>query len=176
MTKKYLLLVISLFACGLSSCILDSKFSQSADYQEKEKLSDIHLVVVGDKDTKEAMSYLSEFLADSLIKNNIKMTKIYHCCRDKDTDMSSLLPGLLPNDHIPDHVLAVVISKVTVGYGTTSSREVQLDLFNTSLQKRTWTGKVTVNMSWFTSDQDYQNVAGSLTKAIMIELKKKKIV
>jgi len=176
MIGKYSFIGIALFTFGLSGCVLSSKFTQSGDYQANTKVSGLHLAVVGDKDTKEAMDYLGQFLTDSLTKKNIKTTKKYHCCRDKDTDLNSLIPKMLPTDYKPDHILTVVISKVIVGYGTTSSREVQLDLFNTSFQKRIWTGKVTVNMSWFVSDQDYRNVAGSLTKTIMTELKKKKIV
>jgi hypothetical protein len=173
---RYSFIGIALLTFGLSSCVLNSKFTQSGDYQANTKISDLHLVVVGDKETKEAMDYLSQFLTDSLTKNNVKTTKIYHCCRDKDTDLNSLITKMVPTDYKPDYILTVVISKVIVGYGTTSSREIQLDLFNASFQKRTWTGKVTVNMSWFISDQDYRNVAGSLTKAIMRELKKKKIL
>lgn len=176
MIKKYLFLGITLLNLELGGCILNSKFSRSEDYQENTKVSDLHLIVIGDKETKEAMSYLNQFLKDSLIKNNIKTTETYYCCRDKDTNMNSLIPKLLPPNYKPEHILAAGISKVTVGYGTTSSRDIQLDLVNTTSQKRTWAGKVTVNMSWFRSDRDYRNVARSLTKTIMKELKKKKIV
>lgn len=176
MIRKYLFIGIALLTSGLSSCVLNSKFIQSADYQTSSKVSDLHLAVLGDKDTKEAMDYLSKFLTDSLTKIGIHTTPIYHCCRDKDTDVNSLILEMLPTDYKPNHILTVVITKTIVGYGTTSSREVQLDLFNTSAQKRTWTGKVSVSMSWFRSDQDYRNVARILTKTIMAELRKKKIV
>ncbi len=90
--------------------------------------------------------------------------------------MNSLFPELMPTDYRPTHVLSLVISKVVLGYGTTSSRDIQLDLFNTSMRKRTWTGTVKVDMSWFRSDQDHRNVAQNLTKTIMAELRKKRIL
>jgi len=101
MIKKYLFTGITLLVLGLSSCVLNSKFSKSGDYQENEKIPDLHLIVIGDKETKEAMNYLNQFLIDSLVKRNVKTTKIYHCCRDKDTDVNSLMPKLLPTDYRP---------------------------------------------------------------------------
>ena len=176
MNKKIFLIGITLLTFSLSSCVLNSEFTHSGDYQKNTELSDLHLIVVGDKNTTDAMNYLGEFLTDSLLKSNIKTTKLYHCCRDKDTDMNSLIPKLLPNDYKPNSILTVVISKVVVGAGTESSREVQLDLFDAGLQKRTWTGRVKVNMSWFVSDKNYRDVARTLTSSIMEELKKKKIL
>ncbi|MCI1187229.1 hypothetical protein MON38_07330 [Hymenobacter sp. DH14] len=176
MTKVYSFILLGILAFGLNSCVLNSKFSQSSNYQEAQKVSDLHLVVIGDKDTKEAMNYVSQFLADSLIKNKINTSKAYNCCRDKDTDMNAFILNMLPTDHKPDNVLTVAVSKVVVGYGTTSSREFQLDLFNTASQSHTWNGRVLVNMSWFVSDQNYRDFAKTLTKAIMIELRKKRIV
>ena len=176
MIKYYLWLGIATLTFGVTSCTLKSKFSKSDDYQGSSRLSELHLVVVGDESTKKAMSYVNDFLTDSLAKKNIKLTKTYHCCRDKETDMSLLFPKLLPTDYRPEHVLAVVIAKTVVGYGATSSREIDIHLFNTSLQKRTWGGRVEVHMSWFVSDDDYRKVAKSLTKTIMAELKKKGIV
>ena len=176
MTKKYSFILFVLLAFGLNSCVLNSKFSQSSNYLDAQKVSDLHLVVIGDKDTKEAMNYVSQFLADSLIKNKIKTSKVYSCCRDKDTDMNAFISNMLPTDHKPDNVLTVAVSKVIIGYGTTSSREFQLDMFNTTSQSHTWNGRVSVNMSWFVSDQNYKDFAKALTKTIMIELRKKKIV
>lgn len=175
MRNPYLLVYFLLLA-GITGCTLNSKFSQSGNYLEARAVSNLHLVVVGDKDTGEAMRYVGQFLADSLAKRNIKTSNAYHCCRDQNTDMNALIPGLLPTDHRPDNVLTVAVSKVVVGYGATSSRECQLDLFNTASHAHTWNGTVAVNMSWFVSDQDYRNFATTLVKTIMIELRKKKIV
>lgn len=176
MTKKYSFILFALLAFGLNSCVLSSGFLQSSNYLEARKVTDLHLAVIGDKDTKEAMNYVSQFLADSLIRNKIKTSKTYSCCRDKDTDMNAFISNMLPADHKPDNILTVAVSKVIVGYGTTSSREFQVDLFNTTSQSHTWNGSVSVNMSWFVSDQNYRDFAKTLTMAIMAELRKKKIV
>ena len=62
MTKKYSFILFVLLAFGLNSCVLNSKFSQSSNYLDAQKVSDLHLVVIGDKDTKEAMNYVSQIL------------------------------------------------------------------------------------------------------------------
>jgi len=169
-------IIVLLLAFCLSGCRLHSKFSKSDSFSESEKVSDLYVIVVGDKDTKAAMNYLNDFLTDSLKKSNISVGKVFYCCRDEKTDLNTLIPTLLPNNKRPNHVLTIVITRVVVGYGAISKREMQLDLFNTTSQKRTWTGNLELEVAWFRSDIHFKKAAVELTQSIIAELKKKGIV
>jgi len=70
----------------------------------------------------------------------------------------------------------VAITKEVIGYGTTSSREVGLSLFNTQNRKTDWSGQAKVNFDWFISDGNYRNVAQKINDLIIKELKKKAII
>jgi hypothetical protein len=73
-------------------------------------------------------------------------------------------------------LLAVVMTKVVTGYGATSSRELQLVLFDLEKQEVTWKGKLSADFSWFVSDQNYQTVAHKMTNSTLAALKYQEII
>ena len=68
------------------------------------------------------------------------------------------------------------MTKVVTGYGATSSRELQLVLFDLEKQEVTWKGKLSADFSWFVSDQNYQTVAHKMTNSTLAALKYQEII
>lgn len=52
MNKGISFIGVLFLALGLASCILSSRFTNSADYEDSQGLSDVYLLVVSDKTQK----------------------------------------------------------------------------------------------------------------------------
>jgi hypothetical protein len=170
-TPKLLIPLLLLTSCGPVS-----KFKNSTSYTEQLKPRNIFVIVVADKDTKNCLNYYQGFLIDSLKRNHVETNGTYYCCRDKNTKISDVIRENLPMDNNFTHILAVVITKTIVGYGNTSSRELELDLFSTADQKKIWKGSLAVSMSWFISEDNYREVARKLNETTIKEFKNQGIL
>ena len=171
MLNKYLWI----FIIVLISACTHVHFMSSSLYQKKNDINNIYLIVIGDEKTRSAYNYVTENLEDSL-KSYVNIEAKYHCCRDGRTDMKELLSSLNPSSEYTDHVLTVVTTKVVIGYGTDSSRELEIYLFDSSIQKMVWYGEVLASMDFFVSDDHYRALAGKLSSKIMEELHLKGII
>lgn len=174
--KKTQLLLIGLIVPFFFTSCLTSEFLESSSFSAKEKVKDLYVIVVGDKTTNQCLEYYKSYTIDSLKAKSINVDGEYFCCRDKDTDMNQTISQLANKNRTSSNILTIVITKVVVGYGTTSSRELQLDLFDVANKKKVWSGKVRVDMSWFISDQNYRDVALKINKVTIQELTKKGII
>ncbi len=168
---KLLIALLVLTGCGPVA-----KFKNSTNYNEQVKPRNVYVFVVGDKDTKNCLNYYEGFLLDSLKSNHVDTDGTYYCCRDKNTKIGDVIRENLPKDNNYTHILTVVITKTVVGYGNTSSRELELNLFNTADQKKIWKGSLTVSMSWFISDDNYREVARKLNNSTIKEFKNQGIL
>ncbi|PIB35916.1 hypothetical protein BFP72_11190 [Reichenbachiella sp. 5M10] len=169
-------LLIFCLALGLmTSCGPRAHFKSSSSYQPTNNIEELYLIVVGDEKTKAAYGYLTDNLKDSL-SSYVSVDSKYHCCRDENTDMNVLFSSLRPSSPETDHVLTVVTTKVIVGYGTTSSRELGVALFDIRSQKMVWQGTISASFEWFISDENYRAVAKTLANKIMKELHEKNII
>lgn len=168
-----------LFCCfyTLSSCSLQSaEFLTKTAYTGKQKLKNVFVVVVSDKDTKDCMQYYENFLIDSLKKSDIDAEGTFYCCRNKNSDMVDIINSSLPSTKYYENILIIVVSKTIIGHGTSSTRELQLDLFDDTTKKKTWDGKLSDTFSWFVSDDNYRKVATKFTMATLKELRSKSIL
>lgn len=170
------LIIYCLLAIAFSGCSPRGKFLRSSEYQKAQPVEKIYVTVIASKDTKACFDYLEDFLKDSLIKHGLSVDSKYYCCRDKKTDVKQVINDMIPPGTDADHILTVMITKDVVGYGTTSSREVAIDLLDTKTSIISWSGKLSVDFEWFISDEDYRNVASKINKLIINELVKKEII
>ena len=90
--------------------------------------------------------------------------------------MVDIINSSLPSTKYYENILIIVVSKTIIGHGTSSTRELQLDLFDDTTKKKTWDGKLSDTFSWFVSDDNYRKVATKFTMATLKELRSKSIL
>ena len=171
---KYLCYLIISSVFFLSSCGPTVRISTTR-LEAREKMNPVHVIVMGDYETDNAMNYVKQLLTDSLKNNSIEVTSTYTCCRNKATDVNKRIEALLP-DPAPRYVLAAVITKVVIGYGTTSSRELVIDLWDSENKKSIWHAKLHIDVAWFRSEKSYHKFAKKVNDEIVAEMKRRKIV
>ena len=160
----------------LVSCnFKNAKLKTNTNYTGN-KLDNVFVVVVSDEDTKACLDYYKAFLIDSLNSSLVKTEGAYFCCRNASTDMQAVMQSLVPKESSYKAVLTIVSSRTTIGHGTSSSRQLEVGLFDLEKSVTTWKGTLSVNFSWFISDANYRGVAQDLTKATLKELRKKSII
>lgn len=167
-----LILAVALGGCNFQS----AKFTTKTNYTGTERLKNVYVIVVSDKNTNNCMHYYQTFLVDSLKSYNINADGAFYCCRDKYSDMNAILNSELPQNKDYQNVLTVVITKTVVGAGTTSSRELQLDLLGEHGKEKLWNGKLSISFDWFISDENYRSVARKMLNATLKELKEESIL
>ena len=138
MKRPYLLFFPLLLS--LSGC-LTAKFNSSGEYQEK-KLSNLYVIVVGNKETKACMGYYKDDLVLALDTSHLTATGDYECCIDEKTPINDYMNGLLRNVGEHKYILTAVLMETVIEYGASSSRTLQLDLINMEEGKSVWTGKL----------------------------------
>lgn len=169
--------VIMLLMATLSGCNLqNAKFLTKNNYSGAGKLKNLYVIVVSDENTKDCMRYYQNFLTDSLKSYNVATEGTYHCCVDKKTNLNDVIYPLLPKNSTYEYALVVVVTKTVVGYGATSTRELQLDLIGQNEKEKLWSGKLSINFDWFISDENYRVVAKKMNTATVKELKAKEII
>jgi len=174
MIKRFTFLL--LIIVNLSGCIT-ANFDNSTEFKENKKVSRVYVIVVGDKQSEDCLNYYKNFLIDSLKTNNIQVDGMYECCVNNKTDLNEYMHNLLSNkDFTSDHILTAVIKEVVVGHGTSSSRRLQLNLFDTTQKTSLWSGELFIMFSWFINDQHYRDVANKLNETTLTELRNKKII
>jgi hypothetical protein len=161
--------VLLLSSCGPSVSISTTRLAV------REKMNPVHVVVMGDYETDNAMNYVKQLLSDSLKKNFIDVTSTYTCCRNKATDVNKRIEELLP-DPVPRYILAAVITKVVIGYGTGSSRELVIDLWDSQSKKSVWYAKLHIDVAWFKSEKNYNKFGKKVNDEIIAEMKRRKII
>jgi hypothetical protein len=165
------LAVILFWACGPTA-----KLTTQKEYKDSVAIKSVHVIVVSDQETSACMSYYQRFFVDSLNKDGVKAEGTFFCCRNKKTDIKAVLDSLARENLNFQTLLAVVMTKVVTGYGATSSRELQLVLYDVEKQEVTWKGKLSADFSWFTNDQNYQAVAHKMTNSTLATLKYQEII
>jgi hypothetical protein len=176
MRSNFLFIPFLLSLITLVSCSPRGKFVLSADYQNAEPLGRVFVPVIGSKETNRCFDYLEDYLKDSLTGHGLSIESKFYCCRDKHTDIGQLVSEMMPTNLHADHILTVAVTKDVVGYGTTSSRELVIVLFDTKDMKMTWQGKMKIDFDWFVSDENYRTVAKKINDLIISELIKKAII
>lgn len=167
-----LVLIVALSGCTAQN----ARFITQTDYTGTGKLKNVYVIVVSDNNTKDCLHYYQTFLVDTLKSYNIDADGIFWCCRPDYTNMNSVLNDLLPKNKDYQNLLTVVITKTVTGAGTTSSRELQLDLLGNHGQEKLWKGYLETRFDWFISDANYRTVAKNMLKATLKELKEKGIL
>ena len=158
-------------ACGPTAKVTSTK-----EYKDSIAIKSVHVIVISDQETSACMSYYQRFFVDSLNKDGVRAEGTFYCCRDRKTDIKALMDSLVRGNLDNQTVLAVVMTKVVTGYGATSSRELQLVLFDVEKQEVTWKGKLSADFSWFVSDENYQTVAHKMTNSTLKTLKYQEII
>jgi hypothetical protein len=158
-------------ACGPTAKVTTQK-----EYKDSVAIKSVHVIVVSDKETSACMSYYQRFFVDSLNRDGVKAEGTFYCCRDRKTDIKALLDSLGRGNLDFQTLLAVVMTKVVTGYGATSSRELQLVLYDVEKQEVTWKGKLSADFSWFVNDENYQTVAHKMTNSTLATLKYQEII
>ena len=151
-----------------------ARFNPTQQYTGGIKLEKIYLIVVGDEPTKQCLDYYREFLSDSLAVRHVGVTSTYDCCVDAHTNMGERLNGLLSNlstaaNQYP-YVLSAVITRASIGHGTTSGRTMQLNLFDMHTGHSVWGGKLSQDFNSFVTDAQYQKVARKFVDKTIKEL------
>ena len=173
MNKAYLLLFP---VCFLLTGCLTAKFNKSGDYTGTEKPKSLYVIVAGDEQTEACLNYYKEDMIDSINHHHITATGEYECCVNEKTNLNDYMNNLLTKAQDHPYILTAVITKVIIGYGTSSSRTLQLNLFDIQQRKSVWSGKLTTDFSWFINDQNYRNVAQKISATTIKELKLKGII
>jgi hypothetical protein len=158
-------------ACGPTAKVTTQK-----EYKDSVAIKSVHVIVVSDKETSACMSYYQRFFVDSLNRDGVKAEGSFYCCIDRKTDIKALMDSLGRGNLDFQTLLAVVMTKVVTGYGATSSRELQLVLYDVEKQEVTWKGKLAADFSWFVNDENYQTVAHKMTNSTLATLKYQEII
>jgi hypothetical protein len=159
-----------------SACGPTAKITSTKEYKDSVAIKSVHVIVVSDQETSACMSYYQRFFVDSLNKDGVRAEGTFYCCRDRKTDMKALMDSLARENPNFQNTLAVVMTRVVTGYGATSSRELQLVLYDVEKQEVTWKGKLSADFSWFVNDQNYQTVAHKMTNSTLATLKYQEII
>jgi hypothetical protein len=167
-----LFLIVNLSGCAYQS----AKFITKTDYRGTEKLKSVFVIMASDKNTQDCMRYYQSFLIDSLKSYNINAEGTFYCCLDKKSDINAIMNSLLAKNKNFQNILTIVLTKTVVGHGASSSRELQIDLFQMGGQGRLWNGKLSTTFDWFISDENYRAVANKVTQTTLMELKEKGIL
>ncbi len=177
-TKVHLMKKLNILAVMflVSACSFQSAKVLTKKAYTGEGLDRVFVIVISDNDTESALKYYKQFLVDSLQHNNIAAEAVFKCCVDKKSDLKEEVVALLPDAAKHRKVLSVVINKAIIGYGTTSTRELQLNLLEFDKKEMSWSGKLTCSFDWFISDANYRAVANKMVKATLKELRKQHII
>jgi hypothetical protein len=162
---------IFFWACGPTAKVTSQK-----EYKDSIAIKSVHVIVVSDKETSACMSYYQRFFVDSLNKDGVRAEGTFYCCRERKTDMKALMDSLARVNPDFQNLLAIVMTKVVNGYGATSSRELELELYDVEKQEITWKGKLSADFSWFVNDENYQTVAHKMTNSTLVALKYQEII
>jgi hypothetical protein len=173
---KYTVASAILACIFFAACGPTAKVTSQHVYKDSLAIKSARVIVITDKETRDCMNYYQSFFVDSLKTYGVAAEGTLYCCRDKKTDLTALLDSLSPGNSDSHNILAVVMSKVVTGYGTSSARELQLVLLNVDKHEVTWKGKLSANFSWFISDDNYRAVARKMTNSTLDELKKEQII
>jgi hypothetical protein len=170
-TPTACLAFIFFWACGPTAKVTSQK-----EYKDSIAIKSVHVIVVSDIETSACMGYYQRFFVDSLNKAGVRAEGTFYCCREKKTDMKALMDSLARGNPDFQNLLAVVMTKVVTGYGATSSRELELVLYDVEKQEVTWKGKLSADFSWFVNDANYQTVAHKMTNSTLATLKYQEII
>lgn len=169
-------IALGILACILFAACTTSKVTSQREYKDSVLIKSVHVIVISDKSTRDCMNYYQNFFVDSLKGYGVSATGTFYCCREQKTDVIKLLDSLSSANQDAQNFLAVIMSHVVTGYGTSSARELQLVLLNTEKHDVTWKGKLSADFSFFVSDENYRTVAHKMTTATLNELKYEQII
>jgi hypothetical protein len=164
-----------LLLCLVSGCIT-TKFNSSNLYTEGDKVAKVHVIVFGNAETNTCMDYYRSYIVNGLRSHNIEANGFYQCCVNIDFNINDHANAILKEYRAYDNVLVAVVTKTVVGYGTTSSRTIQLKLVNLPQNKVTWSGTIATDFQFFISNQNYKKVAEKLSETTLAELTAKGII
>jgi hypothetical protein len=116
---------IIFWACGPTAKVTSTK-----EYKDSIAIKSVHVIVVSDQETSACMNYYQRFFVDSLNRDGVKAEGTFYCCRDRKTDIKAMMDSLARGNLDFQTLLAIVMTKVVTGYGATSSRELQLVLYD----------------------------------------------
>lgn len=159
-----------------SACGPTAKVTSEKEYKDTIGIKSVFVVVVTDAATRDCMNYYQNFFVDSLKSYGLNAAGTFYCCRDKKTDIKALMDSLAPAASGYQTILGIVMAKVVTGYGASSQRGLELQLFDFGKQEVTWKGKLRADFSWFISDENYRSVAHKMVNSTLDALKYQEIV
>ena len=174
---KYTIPAFFLALIFLAGCGPTAKVTTKTEYKDTLVIKSVHVIVVSDAQTQACMAYYQRYFVDSLKRYGVAAEGSFYCCVERKTNLKTLVDSLgqeyMANSQ---NLLAVVMTKTVTGYGTGSSRELQLLLYNTEKQEVTWRGKLAADFNWFVSDENYQKVAHAMTNSTLKTMKYETII
>ena len=179
MQKRSLRIAIFILGCFFTyACSPIPRTLKSSTYTELDAIEQLHLLVVGSKETSDSFRYLKQYMSDSL-SNNFTVTSAYTCCIGPKISVSEVLQQAGQAGAPPQattHVLLIVPKKHIVGYGTSSTIEYRMGLFNLRKNEMEWEYEMALTFSWFIDDAHYRNVALASSTNMMREMRRKGVV